>query len=197
MTGPQLSVAFFLQMFAILAVCRLVGTLARRLGQPQVVGEMIAGVLLGPSLFGLCFPDLQKKLFPPDSLKVLYRRRATRRGSLHVSRGRGIQDRRLCQPRAQRGGGERLGHAGAFHVGRRPGPLADPSARALLGERRRSLKPSCSSARPCPSRPFPCSPASFTNEASHRPAKGDHPAGALFDDGADGDSDHAYGLAAV
>jgi len=72
MTGPQLSVAFFLQMFAILAVCRLVGTLARRLGQPQVVGEMIAGVLLGPSLFGLCFPDLQKKLFPPDSLKVLY-----------------------------------------------------------------------------------------------------------------------------
>ena len=72
MTGPQLSVAFFLQMFAILAICRLVGTLARRLGQPQVVCEMIAGVLLGPSLFGLCFPDLQKKLFPPDSLKVLY-----------------------------------------------------------------------------------------------------------------------------
>jgi len=72
MTGPQLSVAFFLQMFVILAVCRIVGTLARRIGQPQVVGEMIAGVLLGPSLLGLFFPGLQKQLFPPDSLKILY-----------------------------------------------------------------------------------------------------------------------------
>jgi len=72
MTGPELSVAFFLQMFVILAVCRIVGTLARRIGQPQVVGEMIAGVLLGPSLFGLFFPGPQKQLFPPDSLKILY-----------------------------------------------------------------------------------------------------------------------------
>ncbi len=72
MTAPQLSVAFFLQMFVILAVCRLVGALARRIGQPQVVGEMIAGVLLGPSLFGLCFPEWQKALFPPESLKVLF-----------------------------------------------------------------------------------------------------------------------------
>src|ERR1043166_7584469 len=72
MTGPQLSVAFFLQMFVILAVCRVVGTLARRIGQPQVVGEMIAGVLLGPSFFGLFFPGMQKQLFPPDSLKILY-----------------------------------------------------------------------------------------------------------------------------
>src|SRR5258705_12283667 len=72
MTGSQPSVAFFLQMFVILAVCRIVGILARRLGQPQVVGEMIAGVLLGPSLFGLFFPGLQKQLFPPDSLKILY-----------------------------------------------------------------------------------------------------------------------------
>src|SRR5438093_4582821 len=72
MTGPQLSVAFFLQMFFILAVCRVVGLLARRLGQPQVVGEMIAGVFMGPSLFGLFFPELQPKIFPPESLKLLY-----------------------------------------------------------------------------------------------------------------------------
>lgn len=71
MTGPQLSVAFFLQMAAILAVCRVVGALGRRVGQPQVVGEMIAGVLLGPSFFGLFFPRAQAFLFPPDSLKVL------------------------------------------------------------------------------------------------------------------------------
>src|SRR5882672_2984243 len=72
MTNAQLSVAFFLQMFFILVVCRLVGLLARRLGQPQVVGEMIAGVFMGPSLFGFFFHDLQQQLFPPESLKVLY-----------------------------------------------------------------------------------------------------------------------------
>jgi Kef-type K+ transport system membrane component KefB len=72
MTSTQLSVSFFLQMFCILAVCRGVGVLAGRLGQPQVVGEMIAGVLLGPSLLGLMLPGVQKALFPPESLKVLY-----------------------------------------------------------------------------------------------------------------------------
>src|ERR1051325_1723701 len=71
MSGAELSVAFFLQMFFILAVCRVVGALARRLGQPQVVGEMVAGVFMGPSLLGLLLPNLQPKLFPPDSLKVL------------------------------------------------------------------------------------------------------------------------------
>ena len=72
MSGSQLSVFFFLQMFVVLAACRWVGWGAKRIGQPQVVGEMIAGVLLGPSLFGLLFPDLQALLFPKDSLKVLY-----------------------------------------------------------------------------------------------------------------------------
>ncbi len=72
MTAPQLSVAFFLQMFFILAVCRGVGWVARRFGQPQVVGEMVAGVLMGPSFFGLLWGDAQQFLFPPDSLKVLH-----------------------------------------------------------------------------------------------------------------------------
>ncbi len=72
MTATQLSVAFFLQMFVILAVCRGVGWLARRVGQPQVVGEMVAGVMLGPSLFGWLWPAGQHFLFPADSMKVLY-----------------------------------------------------------------------------------------------------------------------------
>lgn len=72
MSAPQLSILFFLQMFVILAACRLVGLAARRLGQPQVVGEMVAGVLLGPSLFGWLAPGLQQELFPPESLKVLF-----------------------------------------------------------------------------------------------------------------------------
>lgn len=72
MSKAQLSVAFFLQMAVILAVCRCVGYLARRVGQPQVVGEMIAGVLMGPSLLGLFFPQLQAMIFPKASLDILY-----------------------------------------------------------------------------------------------------------------------------
>ena len=72
MTNAQLSVAFFLQMAVILASCRVVGLIVRRFGQPQVVGEMIAGVLLGPSLFGLLLPEWQQQLFPKDTLKLLY-----------------------------------------------------------------------------------------------------------------------------
>ncbi|HLA72641.1 MAG TPA: cation:proton antiporter [Steroidobacteraceae bacterium] len=64
---------FFLQMLVILAACRLFGWLVRRwLRQPQVIGEMIAGVVLGPSLLGLLAPDLQHFLFPPESKPVLY-----------------------------------------------------------------------------------------------------------------------------
>lgn len=72
MTAAQSSVAFFLQMFFILAACRGVGWFARKLGQPQVVGEMIAGVLIGPSLLGLLFPAAQKQIFPGESLNILY-----------------------------------------------------------------------------------------------------------------------------
>src|SRR5438270_3016163 len=72
MSTAQLSAAFFLQMFVILLACRVVGALARKLGQPQVVGEMIAGVFIGPSLLGLISPDLQQALFPKESLKILY-----------------------------------------------------------------------------------------------------------------------------
>lgn len=73
MTPAQLSVVFFLQMAVIIAACRAVGWLVKRyLGQPQVVGEMIAGVILGPSLFGLLAPDLQAALFPKDSKDVLF-----------------------------------------------------------------------------------------------------------------------------
>ncbi|MBX7156835.1 MAG: cation:proton antiporter [Verrucomicrobiae bacterium] len=73
MTLGKFSATFFLQMFFILVVCRLVGKLAQRyLGQPQVVGEMIAGVLMGPSFFGLFFPHVHAYLFPKESLKILY-----------------------------------------------------------------------------------------------------------------------------
>lgn len=72
MPTAQLSVFFFLQAAVILLVCRLVGRLAQRFGQPQVVGEMIAGVTLGPSLLGWILPDLQAALFPAQTLDTLY-----------------------------------------------------------------------------------------------------------------------------
>jgi len=59
-------------MFVILAACRLCGWVVRRwLRQPQVIGEMIAGVILGPSLLGTVAPELQQFLFPPDSKPLL------------------------------------------------------------------------------------------------------------------------------
>ena len=67
------SIHFFLQLAVILLACRIVGWLGQKLlRQPQVVGEMIAGVVLGPSLFGLVFPDLQLDVFPKDTRNVLY-----------------------------------------------------------------------------------------------------------------------------
>jgi Kef-type K+ transport system membrane component KefB len=67
----HLAVQFFLQLAVILLFCRLVGAIAVRFGQPQVVAEMLAGVLLGPSLFGLLWPEAQHWLFPWDSTQTM------------------------------------------------------------------------------------------------------------------------------
>lgn len=72
MSNFQLSIYLFLQFAIILAACRVVGWLVRPFGQPQVVAEMITGVLLGPSLFGLLAPQLHAQLFPKQSLSVIY-----------------------------------------------------------------------------------------------------------------------------
>jgi Kef-type K+ transport system membrane component KefB len=59
-------------MAVILVACRSVGWLGKKIGQPQVVGEMIAGVLLGPSLLGLLFPEASAKLFSQETRGILY-----------------------------------------------------------------------------------------------------------------------------
>jgi Kef-type K+ transport system membrane component KefB len=65
MTFLELGLKLFLQLSVILVVCRAIGWFGRRfLGQTQVVMEMVAGVLLGPSLFGLFWPESQAWLFP-------------------------------------------------------------------------------------------------------------------------------------
>jgi Kef-type K+ transport system membrane component KefB len=60
-----------LQISVILAVCRITGSIFRRIRQPRVVGEMFAGILLGPSLLGWLAPGVSAYLFPPSSLGFL------------------------------------------------------------------------------------------------------------------------------
>ncbi|MDZ7994118.1 MAG: cation:proton antiporter [Nostoc sp. EfeVER01] len=65
MSNFDLVIQLFLQLTVILATCRIVTIIGRRyLGQTDVVCEMIAGVMLGPSLLGLIAPDFQQWLFP-------------------------------------------------------------------------------------------------------------------------------------
>ena len=72
MTPTALAPRFFIAVAAILLFCRLVAWLLGKVGQPPVVGEMIAGVLLGPSLLGLLLPRAEHALFPAPLLPVLY-----------------------------------------------------------------------------------------------------------------------------
>jgi Kef-type K+ transport system membrane component KefB len=71
-TPTQLAPAFFIAVAVILVFCKAVAWLLGKAGQPPVVSEMLAGVLLGPSLLGLFFPGAQHWLFPAPLLPVLY-----------------------------------------------------------------------------------------------------------------------------
>jgi Kef-type K+ transport system membrane component KefB len=70
-TAPMNLFTLVLQVAVVLFVSRTVGMLFRRLGQPQVVGEMAAGILLGPSLLGWAAPGISKFIFPASSLGYL------------------------------------------------------------------------------------------------------------------------------
>ena len=57
-----------LQIITIIIVARFFGWIFRKIGQPSVIGEIIAGIFLGPSVVGMYFPEYSKLLFPAESL---------------------------------------------------------------------------------------------------------------------------------
>lgn len=61
-----------LQIISILFVARLFGLLFSRMGQPMVIGEIVAGIVLGPSVLGTLWPGFSSFLFPPESLQNIY-----------------------------------------------------------------------------------------------------------------------------
>lgn len=62
---------FFAQAVAIVVVSRVLGLVLRRIGQPQVIAEVIAGIVLGPSLLGAVAPGALEVLFAEQSLGAL------------------------------------------------------------------------------------------------------------------------------
>src|SRR5215472_3322229 len=61
--GPS-ETLFVAQIVVLLLVGRLLGEAMQRVGQPAVMGQLLAGVVLGPSVFGLIWPEAQHALFP-------------------------------------------------------------------------------------------------------------------------------------
>lgn len=62
----------FVQIVIIIFVARVISWIFRKIGQPMVIGEIIAGILLGPSLLGLYFPEISALVFPASSLDNLH-----------------------------------------------------------------------------------------------------------------------------
>ena len=60
-----------LQIIVIIAFARLFGYLFKKIGQPAVIGEIVAGIVLGPSIVGAYFPEISHFLFPAASLSSL------------------------------------------------------------------------------------------------------------------------------
>jgi Kef-type K+ transport system membrane component KefB/nucleotide-binding universal stress UspA family protein len=64
-------VLVLIEVLIVIGLSRLMGLGCRFINQPLVIGEIIAGIMLGPSLFGLIAPDLAANLFPAETLPFL------------------------------------------------------------------------------------------------------------------------------
>jgi Kef-type K+ transport system membrane component KefB/nucleotide-binding universal stress UspA family protein len=63
--GSPSEVIFLAQLITLMLVGRLLGEAMTRIGQPSVMGMLLGGILLGPSLLGAAWPQLQHAIFPP------------------------------------------------------------------------------------------------------------------------------------
>ena len=63
--------AFFLAIAVVMLVARAFGWLAVRLRQPRVMGEVVAGIALGPTLLGALFPSVEAAIFPSDIVPII------------------------------------------------------------------------------------------------------------------------------
>ena len=61
---------FLLQLIIIISVARVSGALFRKINQPSVIGEIFAGILLGPSILGIFAPEIFHFIFPPGVFSV-------------------------------------------------------------------------------------------------------------------------------
>ena len=166
MSDAQVVSTFFAQVAVILLVCRAVGYLAARVGQPQVMAEMVAGFLMGPSLFGWLAPGLQAQVFPAASRHALFVVSQIGRRALHVLRRPGVPfraDDPACA--AGRGGLDRR-HRRAACSRWRTGRPSDAERRILRTEGSDVSTRCCSSAPRCRSPRFRCSRGSSTSGAS-------------------------------
>lgn len=67
MSYYDLTTNLFLQIALIIIMCRIVSFIGKKyFGQTEVVCEMLSGIILGPSVFGILFPELQHSIFPAD-----------------------------------------------------------------------------------------------------------------------------------
>ena len=65
--GEQRATIFFAQILLLVAVGRLLGEWMQRIGQPAVIGQLLAGIILGPSVFGTIWPSGQQAIFAPNA----------------------------------------------------------------------------------------------------------------------------------
>jgi Kef-type K+ transport system membrane component KefB len=69
---PSLSekqiLSFLTQFILLVLTARLLADLMRRAGQATVIGELMAGVVLGPSILGKCLPGIERRIFPPEPI---------------------------------------------------------------------------------------------------------------------------------
>ncbi|HAS10206.1 MAG TPA: sodium:proton antiporter, partial [Acidimicrobiaceae bacterium] len=68
--GEHELLIFWVGLVVVVALARGLGLVARKVGQPAVIGELAAGIVLGPSVLGRLAPDAFEWLFPADDVQT-------------------------------------------------------------------------------------------------------------------------------